>query len=35
MWLVWATGEVRMRLWWGNLKEIVYFEELDVDRRIL
>lgn len=31
MWLVWATGEVHIGLWWGNLRERVYFDELDVD----
>jgi hypothetical protein len=35
MWLVWATGEMHIGLWWGNLKESVCLDELGVDYRMI
>jgi len=35
MWLVWTTGEVHKGLRWGNLRERVYFDKLDIDDRMI
>jgi hypothetical protein len=35
MWYVWGRGKLHTRFWWGNLREIDHFEELEVDGRII
>jgi len=35
MWHVWETGEVHKGFWWGDLRERVYLEELDVNGKII
>ena len=35
MWHVWETGEVHVRLLWGDLKETEHLEDLGVDERII
>jgi len=31
---VWETGDVHMRLWWGDLRETGHLEDLGIDGRI-
>jgi hypothetical protein len=35
MWHVRGRGEMRTGVWWGNLRERVYLEDLGVDGRII
>ena len=32
---VWETGDVHMRLWWGDLRERGHLEDLGIDGRII
>jgi len=35
MWRVLETGEVHIGVWWGNMNEGVYLEDLGLDGRII
>jgi len=35
IWHVWKTGEVQIGFRWGDLRELVHLEDLDVDGKLI